>query len=209
MTVPEPLRDHWWWRAGWQVGRSFYTWHITFADEPAVAQLAADYGPALDHLPMYDPVPQPWLHLTMQGIGFTDEVSRADIGAITAAAQRRLSQLEPFTVTIGPAFIDPEALSMPVRPVEPLARLRAEIRAAIADVWGADAVPEQADGYRPHVSLGYSNRATPAQPAIDTLAAHPPHSVDVPVTKASVIDLNRDKKAYVWTEIATVQLSPS
>lgn len=31
-------------------------------------------------------MPSEWLHLTVQGVGFADEVSDADVGAITAAA---------------------------------------------------------------------------------------------------------------------------
>lgn len=171
-----------------------------------MAQLAAAYAPVLERLPMYDPVPLRWLHLTMQGVGFTDEVSRDDLNSIVTAAQLRLTQLEPFPVTVGPAFIDPEALSMPVRPVEPLARLRDEIRAAIGDVWGQANVPEAAEGFRPHVSLGYANRAAPAQPALDELARHSGHSADITVTNASIINLNRDTKMYQWTEIATAPL---
>jgi hypothetical protein len=41
----QAMRDHWWWRPGWGVGRSFYTWHITFDDQPAVDRLAAEYAP--------------------------------------------------------------------------------------------------------------------------------------------------------------------
>lgn len=206
--TPEPLRDHWWWRPGWRQGRSFYTWHVTFADQPAASQLAADYAPALEGLPVYDPIPPQWLHLTTQGVGFTDEIDRGDLNAIVEAVQRRLAQLEPFTITIGPAFIDPEALSMPVLPVEPVAQLRDAIRAGIGDVWGSENVPENAAGFRPHVSLGYSNQAAPAQPAIDELARHPQHSAEITVTAASVIDLNRDNKMYEWTEIATAPLRP-
>src|SRR5215211_568573 len=70
--VPEAMRDHWWWRPGWSQGRSFYTWHITFDGQPGMQQLADFYAPMLANLPMLDAVPVKWLHLTMQGIGFTD-----------------------------------------------------------------------------------------------------------------------------------------
>jgi 2'-5' RNA ligase len=132
----QAMRDHWWWRSGWRVGRSFYTWHVTFDDQPAAHQLAADYTPMLKDLSTLDPIPVRWLHLTMQGIGFTDEVDRADVDTIVAAVRDRCTELAPFTITLGPARVDPEALMLPVRPTEPVARLRATIRAAIADVWG-------------------------------------------------------------------------
>jgi 2'-5' RNA ligase len=205
----EPMRDHWWWRPGWRVGRSFYTWHVTFTGQPAAAQLVADYAPVLERLPQLDPVPLEWLHLTMQGIGFTDEVDRSDVDRIVDAARKRCAELEPFTVTIGPARVDPETIQMPVQPVEPLAALRHAIRAAIGDVWGAENVPEPADGYRPHVSLGYSNTAGSADPVADALAHHGEHVAEVTVSAVSLIDLNRDRKAYEWAEVATASLGRS
>jgi 2'-5' RNA ligase len=206
VTEIEPMRDHWWWRPGWRVGRSFYTWHVTFAEQAEAARLVADYAPVLAELPVLDPVPLRWLHLTMQGIGFTDEVSRGDVDRIISAAQKRCADLEPFAVTIGPANVDPETIQMPVRPVEALAVVRQAIRDAIGDVWGQDNVPEQAEGWRAHVSLGYSNSAGPAEPVAAALAAHGEHTAEVTVDAVSLIDLNRDRKAYEWSDIGFVLL---
>jgi 2'-5' RNA ligase len=95
---------------------------------------------------------------------------------------------------------------MPVRPVEPLAAVRDTIRAAIGDVWSIERVPEAANGYRPHVSLGYSNSASPAEPIADALARHGERTAEVNVSAVSLIDLNRDRKAYEWIEIVKVPL---
>ncbi|HEY2763552.1 MAG TPA: hypothetical protein VGJ13_05995 [Pseudonocardiaceae bacterium] len=54
---------------------------MTFDDQPAAIHLAADYAPVLNELPILDPIPVRWLHLTMQGIGSTDEVDRAEVTA--------------------------------------------------------------------------------------------------------------------------------
>ncbi|OKI15535.1 hypothetical protein A6A25_13905 [Saccharothrix sp. CB00851] len=198
------MRDHWWWRPGWRAGRSFYTWHITLADQPGAPRLVADYAPALTELPQLDPVPARWLHLTLQGIGFTDEIDRHDVDRIVAAAAKRCSGLEPFTVTIGPAHVDRETVQMPARPLEPLAELRLAIRAAIGDVWGRDNVPEPEGGFRAHVTLGYSNAAGPAEPIAEVLKANGGHTAEVVVSSVSLIDLHRDNKAYEWTDVALV-----
>jgi 2'-5' RNA ligase len=200
------MRDHWWWRPGWRMGRSFYTWHVTFDDQPAVHRLAADYAPVLNDLPTLDPIPARWLHLTLQGIGFTDEVNRADVDAIADAAQDRCATLAPFTITLGPTRVDPEALLLPVRPAEPVIRLRAALRAAIADVWGPDNVPEDPHGFHPHVSLAYSNTTGPAEPITQLLAARSVTVAEITVHRAALIDLNRDHRAYEWNDIATAEL---
>jgi 2'-5' RNA ligase len=203
MTDVTELQDHWYWRPGWRVGRSFYTWHITFAEAPAVATLADEYAAALADLPEYDPIPLQWLHLTMQGIGFTDEIDQATADRVVEAARARLATVPPMDVTIGPAVIDPEALKLPVQPVEPLTAVRDAIREAITDVCGE--VSESPE-YRPHVSLGYSNTSGPAQRALDALARHEPHTAEVTVDAVALIDLNRDHKMYQWTTVAEAKL---
>ncbi|MGH3921873.1 MAG: 2'-5' RNA ligase family protein, partial [Pseudonocardiaceae bacterium] len=82
------MRDHWWWRPGWRVGRRFYTWHLTFQDQEDVHRLARVYQHRLD-APNLDLVPLRWLHLTTQGVGFTDEVSADDAARIVGAASAR------------------------------------------------------------------------------------------------------------------------
>jgi 2'-5' RNA ligase len=160
----------------------------------------------LARLPMLDPVPVRWLHLTTQGIGFTDEVDRADVEAIVKAAQTRCARLTSFKATVGPPSVDSEAVKMDARPVKRLVDLRSNIRDAIADIWGRDRVPEPAEGWRPHVSLSYSNAAGPAQPIADALAAHPPQSTEFTISAVSLIKLNRDRRMYEWDDVAAVRL---
>src|ERR1035438_8497606 len=96
------IEDHWWWRPGWRPGRRMYTWHVTFGEMPCVGDLAAHVQARLAGLPGLDLVPGRWLHLTTQGVGFTDEVVSADVVAIVDAAQRRPAGGEPAHGEIRP-----------------------------------------------------------------------------------------------------------
>ncbi len=206
---PEPferMRDHWWWRPGWKEGRSFYTWHLTFQDAADVHRLAHDYLTNL-HLPALDHIPDRWLHLTMQGVGFTDEIAAEDIDRIVQAVRQRFEALHPFEITLGPAAVDPEVVRLGVTPAAPVANLRRAIRQGIADVWGAENVPEPADGFQPHVSLAYSSGTAPAEPVLRAVAAHTFRSATFTVTEAQLIILNRDHREYQWTTYAAVPLS--
>jgi hypothetical protein len=60
---------HWWWRPGWAPGRRMYTFHVTFEDQPAVQEPAAEARQRLAGLDGLDLVPGRWLHLTTQGVG--------------------------------------------------------------------------------------------------------------------------------------------
>jgi len=200
------LRDHWWWRPGWREGRRFYTWHLTFEGQQEVEELAAGYRSALDGLPV-DVVPARWLHLTMQGLGFADEVEDADVERIVAAAHERLALLAPFQVRLGDVRVDPEAVLLAVTPEQPVTAVRGQLRAAIADVWGRDHVPEEAEGFRPHVSLGYVNVAGPAAGLVDAVRRAPALSARATITAASLIVLHRDHRMYEWEPFASVPLS--
>jgi 2'-5' RNA ligase len=200
------MRDHWYWRPGWRVGRSFYTWHLTFSSAADVHRLAGQYRAQLADLPGLDPIPDRWLHLTMQGVGFTDEVSPADAAKIAEAVQERCRALSPFPVTLGPPVIDPEVVRLKVSPAAPVAELRATIRAAIADVWGADNVPEQEAGFTPHVSVAYSNATGHAQPIFEAVAADQPAPATAQINEAQLIILNRDHREYQWTEFGAATL---
>jgi hypothetical protein len=199
------VRDHWYWRPGWRVGRSFYTWHLTFAEHPEAAKLVAAYQPVIESMPGITPVPLEWLHLTTQGVGFSDKVSPEELREIVEAARYRLARVAPFTVTIGPAVVDPETVQLPVTPVQPLQNLRDHIRAAIGDVWGPDSVPEHPE-LRPHISLGYFNAPAPAAPLRAHLATVPPYSATLTIAAVSLINLHRDNRLYEWTPTTTLAL---
>ena len=209
---PEQVRNHWWWRPGWRVGRRFYTWHLTFDEETVSAgyatlhQVVREYQAHLAKLPGLDLVPPVWLHLTMQGLGFVDEVSEEDARGIVAAVHARCGGLAPLTLTLGPARVDSEGITLLVAPTEPVQRLRSAVRAGIADVWGADHVPESATDFTPHVSLAYSNTDGPAALYAELLGSLEPTSATVTTRATQLIVLGRDEHLYRWEPYATVAL---
>ena len=216
-TTPPPyphadeVRDHWWWRPGWRVGRRFYTWHLTFDRQDELHALVAAYQSELAELPGLDLIPREWLHLTMQGVGFTDEVSDQDGRAIADAARRRLAQLPPARLTFNRAVVRPEAIALPPEPVDAVRAIRSTIREAIADVWGADRVPEPTEGFHPHVSMAYINTAGLSAPIVAALDRVTVAPVSVMVAEASLIVLGRDSRVYQWTDqdTAPFRLLPS
>ncbi|MFE4669512.1 2'-5' RNA ligase family protein [Streptomyces sp. NPDC056716] len=204
-THPETMRNHWWWRPGWSAGRRFYTWHLTFEGQDDVHRLAAEYRAAL--APLGDsltPIPDEWLHLTMQGIGFVGEIEEADVRAITDRARTSLSQLPALDLEIGLAVLDPEAVLLPVRPDGPVRAVRAAIREAIGDVLSE--VPERADGFTPHLSVAYSAGDGPAAPVIRALDTADVTPARARITAAELIVINRDNYMYEWESFAKVLL---
>ncbi len=177
------MRDHWWWRPGWRVGRRFYTWFLTFEGQHDVHRLARAYQDRLD-VPSLDLVPLEWLHLTTQGVGFVDEVNEEDTERVASAAQARCASLGPFTLTLGPARVTSEGVVLDVAPTEPVCALREVLRAAVADVWSVDRVPETGKELVPHVSLAYSNTAAWAAPVVEVVEGVSARPAGMTVTAA-------------------------
>ena len=169
---PEQVSNHWWWRPGWRTGRHFYACHVTFENEPKVQDLAAAYQESIKDAEGLDLIPRPWLHLTMQGIGFTDEVSENEIGAITADISVRLADVEPPIVTFGRPVVRSEAIYMPASPADAIDNIRRNVHEAITEILGPERTPDIdiADAlqhYVPHVSIAYANSDGLASPYIE------------------------------------------
>lgn len=197
------MADHWWWRPGWQPGSRFFTWHLTFQDAPQVYDLASRYRTALANLPGLDLVPDRWLHLTMQGLGFVDDVSEKDARAIVEAAAARLAAVRSFDLELDQPTITPEAIRWDLVSPDP-ASVRHAIRAAIGDVWPK--VPEAPDSFSAHVTIAYSSSNGPTSPVSEALATIPSSPALARITQADLIILNRDHHMYEWETFAAVSL---
>jgi 2'-5' RNA ligase len=195
-SQPDTMRNHWWWRPGWSVGRRFYTWHLTFEGQEDVHRLAAEYRSALASLgDILTPIPDQWLHLTMQGVGFVGEAKEADVHAITDAA---------FDIQLGPAVLDPEAVLLHVEPDGPVRAVRGAIREAIADVLGE--APEKAEGFTPHVSVAYSAGDGPIEPIAQVLTGLDAAPAAARISTAELIVIHRDNQMYEWEPFAKIPL---
>ncbi len=202
--------DHWWWRPGWRLGRRAYTFYVVLNNDAVdgadgLRRLVRDYQRAVADLDGLDPIPAEWLHLTVQGVGFVDEVGDEDVRAIVAAAGQHCATLTPFDLTFGPAVVADEGIMLPASPEGPTKALRRALRAAIGDVWGPARVPER-EAFIPHVTVAYSNATGSTVRLVQALEGSAPEPATVTVRAASLIVLDRDARMYRWTVSASVAL---
>lgn len=195
------LVDHWWWRPGWRTGRHFHACHFTMQDQPELRRLVGEYQVALGAVMGLDPIPQQWLHLTMQGIGFVDDIAPERIANLRAVAAKNLASTPAPVVTFHRPVIRPEAVYLPAEPPDGIRAVRLAVRDAVAQVlgdsWLADA--ETLQSYRPHVSIAYSNTAQSAQPILDALAGIDPQPVSVQLRHVDLLAFHRDRRMYEWS----------
>ncbi|MGW0803645.1 2'-5' RNA ligase family protein [Nonomuraea sp. NPDC002799] len=212
MTIhnADEMRSHWWPREGWRPGRLVYTWHLTFEHAPHLHRLVARYQNALAAIAGHNPIPSQWLHLTVQGIGFVDEVPDEQLEQVTRAVSARLGELEPVELVFQRPAVLGEGVVLAPGPAESVHRVRREIRSGIAEVIGhAPTAPEQAEGFHPHVSVTYCNTPGPAKPYIDALNTVEAEPVAVNVDRVALIVQNRvlePEWVYRWNTLTTVPL---
>ena len=200
------LKNHWWWRPGWREGRHVYACHLILNDQPRLRALVARYQDATKALAILDPIPPQCLHITTQEIGFVDEISQDEAGAVLRGIADRLKQVERPTVTFQYPTVRLEGVFLKAHPVEPLYSIRRQIHDAVVDVLGNDRtepLPKPED-YRPHVSIAYVNANAPAAPVAAAVRDVEVEPVTVTFTKADFLEFHRDHRMYEWTSATPV-----
>ena len=200
------LLDHWYWRPGHRPGRPFYTWHLTFEGQPVLHQLVIEYQGALRRFRTLDAVPVPWIHVTMHGVGFVDEVPARDLDALTTAVGRELADLRPPTVRFHHAAARPEAIVLYPYPALDVQTIRGAVRHAITTTLGRERVTEPDTGYQPHLTVAYVNRSGPSAAILDALTRVDPKPAYISIRAVSLIALERDVRGYRWQTIGVASL---
>lgn len=190
----DSMRNHWVWERGWRPGRAKYAFHLTWDEAPAVEAVAMATSPVLAHFTQLDPIPVPWLHMTLTGIGFVDEVSGDALAAITDDV---FSAWRPGTVTFDGMLVVHEAVLM----------------TALGEPWLATLVDVQRDacdrhlgtrewrGFWPHTSVSYCHGAQDPKPLRDALSpvvAELPTSITATPTLTLMRIRRDDDRVYRW-----------
>jgi 2'-5' RNA ligase len=190
------VRDHWWWRPGWRVGRRFYAFHITFEDQPDVQRLVGVYRQALADFNTLTIVPDRWLHMTMQGIGFTDEIPRSALEAVANETASRLADIPPAKVTVGDIVVADEAIAMLVGPEAPIRKIRSASRSGISRALGNASEDEQR--FRPHVSVAYVAADGCSDLYVSAVRDIVGQSARLVIRHLDLIEMHRDNRMYEW-----------
>jgi 2'-5' RNA ligase len=207
--LPASMRNHWWWRPGWTTGRHYYACHLTLDDQPQLRELVARYQQAVANVPGLDLIPPEWLHITMQGIGFTDEINSAQLRRVTEALTQELSKIDPPTVSFRYLTVHPEAIFLKAHPADALYPLRARLYRAVVDAIGinnsAGDMPVLKE-FIPHISIAYVNADGQARPIAEALQAVTTTTVHATFCKASLLEFHRDHRMYEWTSATPIAI---
>ncbi len=203
-SVPDAaqMRDHWWWRPGWAVGSRQLAWHLTFEGQSALHRLAHRVQSGLADYPTLDPVPTPWLHLTLTSIGPAADVGEDDVASIIRRVRTRMAGRPPLRLACPRILLLAESVCLVPEPTDDLAALRADVADDVRSVLPDG--PRGSHAFLPHVSLAYANGPQDGLGVIEALhglAVQP--VVDVSAT-LSLIEIHRDSRRYEWRTLAAL-----
>jgi hypothetical protein len=137
VASPEPgpfgniqlLRNHW---SGPAQPRAHY-WYLTFADDPAVCDLAARAQQALA-FPYYDPFPPHGLHMTIGRIAPEGRITTAQLNSLSAAARLACQAISSFRISLDKLSGTRGAVGFSVTPSVLIRQLRDTLRTATLSV---------------------------------------------------------------------------
>ncbi len=155
------------------------------------------------------PVQLKFLHLTLQGLAFQDEVDEVDIARLGEVLARRTRSTTLLPLEVSRARMDVDAVSLPVAPRFQLLQLRDLIAATAKEVLQrADLyhLPEPISGFRPHVTVAYAHGPVPGEQLVPRLDSVEHETLSLDVRHVSLIALSREYHRWEWEHEVPIPL---
>ncbi|MEV7428908.1 2'-5' RNA ligase family protein [Nocardioides sp. NPDC092400] len=198
------LREHWAWRPEWVRERPCLYWYLAVGP----AGLAEACEPVLAELrrtPWLDVVPPAWWHVTVCDVGFEDELDPSMVDRVGASVAEAVAAAAGGTppgalhLDCGPYERFASAVALRVGPSAAVGALQQTVRDATELVLGPGRPLVHRHRFRPHLSLGYANRAVTGA-ELDSLARRLPEVAgQAQVDRLSLVAVTRRDRHYQWS----------
>ncbi|MEV0773386.1 2'-5' RNA ligase family protein [Nocardia salmonicida] len=151
-----------------------------------------------------DPVPLDALHITMIGVGSTDDVAEKHIDGLISVAREHLSDVRPFDLTVGPLSGSRSAIRFSVAPWDPLLELHQLLSTCTGEVLRSVA---SAARIRPHLESLTTTLTVLLFEVVDAVAElRGAGRVNVRVNQVDLVVLRREDHTYRWNTRAVLAL---
>lgn len=207
MTLPESMTDHWWWRPGVRPGRSLLVWHVLMDDQPELRNLVGACRERLNGCAGLDPVPDAWLHMTTQIVGFGDEIDAAQRADMLEAVRQAVGAFAPVTTDFGKVIVHPEAVVLAPLQGRALDPVWEALREAVGKTVANHHLGDDTEWW-PHVTVAYSNSEGASEPIVRALTPRP-EPVTFTLRRVHLVEQVRVGHLYRWDRLAAVDLAPS
>ena len=181
----------------WKAGERRVALHLTLEAAPEVAEAAGRLCDALAKEDAARPVPKPWLHLTVTGIGGAESLSESQLEEIAGVVFEEWPRFSSEPLIYDGVFVAHESVMFLARNDAWLQELAATQRAAVDAVFE----PRTWREFWPHTSVAYLKGQTSAKQLRANLAnaaADLPYQIEAQPT-LTLLELGRDAGMYEWT----------
>lgn len=208
--MKEPLAgistvDHWAAYSGWTPGRRHLTTYIVFEKTSVFAKAAKKVQADLADAPAAL-CPMDSLHQTLQGAGWEDELTCAQVEAVRRNAAAAVRRVTEFDLSISSLKFVEDALVVGLEPAEPLLELKSLLHDAVSRALGERAEGEP-DDLLPHMSVAYCNRVADAGPLFAAVEKHGRIKAGpYRVKQVELVWLTRETDRYIWETIERMPL---
>jgi hypothetical protein len=202
------LAHHWTPLPEFDGDRALLACYATFDDDVAdrdLHELVDAYQAPLRTVPGLAVVARAWLHSTVQGVAFLDQLPDGGADAVArlaAVLSPVLAGLAAPVVTVERPLVRGSGVDLPLGPVAELARVRDAVRDAAAGAHGPlYALPGQgaAEVFDPHITLAYANAEMPAARVRELVEAVPHRDLRLRLEAFTVLELRRADRTWTWT----------
>jgi 2'-5' RNA ligase len=133
--------------------------------------------------------------------GLADQLTPDQVGAMADQARRLLARTPPATITLGRILYHPRAVMLDAGPPDALEPVLQAAQQATRVATGRDGTLYH-QPWTPHITLAYSNKASPAAPVIAALGRELPRRQAV-ITSISLVSQSPEQR-WTWDLVTHV-----
>jgi 2'-5' RNA ligase len=184
----------------WPGGGPYPHFLITLDESPEYKEYA---HAARKHLLRYDRelgiIPDPWLHITVQGL--FREAGAQQLDVLRATAREQLRGMQAFQVEVGPVIVGDASVTAYLYPKHDLAELTR--RARVAATQAGLELREADDVYSAHTALAYSRQSWDSRELARAFKPEPVERVKFTVDHVYLVSQRQDpqKGLFTWDKI--------
>ena len=186
----------------WPAKTDHYHW-LVLPEPRLIRQYIRQYRDAASR-PGLAFVRSAWSHITVQHLAPVSQLPWDEVTRITQIVRRQCACIEPFQVTAGPPRIDPGGIICPVGGPR-LQDLWDTVVDAGLKITG-NRFEVRPDPYIPHLTLAYAYGDVDDERTLRHLAGLPAATLDIPVTKVSLVAQQHDGQEVTWRVIEHIPL---
>ena len=195
------MKDHWAREQPWRAGQRLWALYVTCGSFPSVVAHAAAFQERLSQVRGLDLVEPRWLHMTVLGVAFVEEVEPAAMARLVDRATAVAAAEPPMEMVAAAPRAMSDAVWMPVSTTPSVVPLRNRLEEVVLTCLGREphALPLPSTGFQPHISIAYANAgAPPADEVNDRLSGLDLPPVHFRASHLSLLRLRRESSRWSW-----------